>query len=119
MQAQMPCNLDVRLDLINSQIASLGQALQNCKENMVATSDLAALKTIWSRDVGHLSAQIQSLQAQVSTVVLPQLEVLMGTEGSTKEGSRRLSHQTSEETVLHLVSEALSVALGKIAPPRA
>jgi len=84
MQAQVPGNVDVKLDQTNSQIASLGQALQSCQQNMVATSDLEALKNVWSRDVGHLSAQIKSVQAQVSTVSIPQLEVLMGTESPNK-----------------------------------
>ncbi len=111
--------MEFKLDQINSQMASLGQALQSCQQNMVATSDLEALKNVWTRDVGHLSAQIKIVQTQVSTVVLPQLEVLLGTESSTKESLRKLNQQTSEETILHMVSEALSVALGKIPPPRA
>jgi len=78
--AQIPGNLEVKLDQINSQMASLGQALQGWQQNMVATSDLEALKNVWTRDVGHLSAQIKIVQTQVSTVVLPQLEVLLGTE---------------------------------------
>jgi len=96
VQTQIPGNLDVTLDQIYSQMAILGRALQSCQKNMVATSDLGDMKNFWSRDVGHLSAKMKSVQAQVYTVVLPQLEVLMGTESSTKEGLRRLSHQTSE-----------------------
>jgi len=119
MQAQIPGNLEVKLDQINSQMASLWQALQSCQQNMAAISDLEALKNVWTRDVGHLSAQIKIVQTHASTVVLPQLEVLLGTEKSTKECLRRLNHQTSEETIRHMVSEALSVALGKIPPPRA
>jgi len=110
MQAQIPRNLNVKLDHINSQMAILEQALQRCQQNMVETSDLEALKNVWSRNSGHLSAQIKSVQTQVSSVVLPQLEVFLGTETSTKEGLRRLNHQTSEETILHMVSEAFSVA---------
>jgi len=89
MPSQISCNLDVKLEQINSQMASLGQASQSCQQNMVATSDPEALKNVWTRDAGHLSAQIKSAQTRVSTFVLPQLEVLMGTEASTKEGLRR------------------------------
>jgi len=44
MQWQIPGNLEVQLDQMNSQMASLGQASQSCQQNMVATSDLEAMK---------------------------------------------------------------------------
>jgi len=51
IQAHIPGNLDVKLDQINSQMASLGHALQSCQQNMLATSDLEALKNVCTRDV--------------------------------------------------------------------
>jgi len=53
MQAQIPGSLDAKLEQINSQMASLGQALQSCQQIMVPTSDLEALKNVWTRDECH------------------------------------------------------------------
>jgi len=43
----------------------------------------------------------------------------MGPESATKECLGRLSHQSSEKTIRHMVSVTLSVALGTIPAPRA
>jgi len=65
-EAQIPGNVEVKLDQLNSQMASLVQALHSCQQNMVLTSDLEALKDIWSKDVGHSSVQMRNVLAQKS-----------------------------------------------------
>jgi len=85
MQGHISESLEGKLNQPNSQIASLVQALESCEQTMVSFSSLEALQETGSMDVGHLSAQLKSLQCRVSTSILPQFELLSGTENSLKK----------------------------------
>jgi len=95
-------------------MASLGQGFQWCHQTMVSISSLEALKDTWSKKLGHPSAQLKSVQAQVSSFVLLQWELLSGTESSTEEGLRILSDKKRGGTNAIWFTEALHVALWQI-----